>query len=737
MLRALKIILGIILALIILLASAIFIITRVIDPNDFKPQISAAAREHANLDLAIPGNLAWTFWPYLGIEVGRTEVRIADEEELFAAFDEVRTSIAVLPLLRGSVELSGIHLAGLELNLVENDQGANWERIAPAGDDTPEQAATEDTGAIDLPISIPLITLTDGRVRYLNTVDSTDIRIEQLNLNARDVSLTKAFPIELSLRYQDQDDIRIDLAMSTTLGMELDKNLFRLDQMQVETVLAGLTTLPVRVVSRQSIEAALDEDRITIRDLVTEAIGTRTTGQLELTQLSTKPVFRGQLAIAPFDANAALKAIGEAPIETSDPAALKKISVDMTFSGPENSIMLNPLSIGLDNSRITGQAGITDLDTGHILFDLTLDRLVADGYLPPNEDIAEDPALVASTAILPPLSSDPLLPLEDLRALKVDGTLRIGALLLSGIEMSDLTVAVRANDGVLELTEAGGQLMQGTLASKASLDARTDKPVVSFHLDTRGVQIQPIVQMALDEDLFTGLLDMTISFRAEGNSEQALADSGKGALNMTLSRGTLRGVNMQNVLVGGINDMLADYQVIANFLPDISAGRMPRVLRNDTEVVQLIVAARIEELVAHVDDLRAELDRGTLAGKGFLNLRSEAFDFRMGMKVPDLSQNKYIAERSWPLRCRGNLSGDAGDWCGADSAGFRSIGRDITTQLAKDKLLDRFGLEGSSVKEAARDAVTEKAKEEIQEAKDEAKQEVQRRAEDGLRRLLR
>ena len=63
MLRALKILSIIVLALIVLLAGAIFAITRLIDPNDFKPQISAAAREHANLDLQIAGNLAWTFWP--------------------------------------------------------------------------------------------------------------------------------------------------------------------------------------------------------------------------------------------------------------------------------------------------------------------------------------------------------------------------------------------------------------------------------------------------------------------------------------------------------------------------------------------------------------------------------------------------------------------------------------------------------------------------------------------------
>lgn len=732
MLRALKILVVIVLALIVLAAAGIFAITRLIDPNDFKPQISTAAREQANLDVQIPGNLAWTFWPYLGIEVGRTEVRIADDEQLFAAFDNVRSSIAVMPLLRGAVELSGLYLDGLELNLVESAEGANWERIGSAQTSTETaEAPAAESQPLDIPVSIPEITLSNGKVRYLNNVDGTDIRVEQLNVSARDFSLTSPFPLEAALRYQDQADIRIDLALSGTVGMDLEKNLFRFEQAVIDTTLAGITTLPLQVHARQSIEAALDEDRISIHDILVEAAGTRTTGDLELTQLSAKPIFRGALSVAPFDANAALKAIGEAPIETTDPAALKKIAMDMTFSGPENSILLEPLKVTLDNSTITGVAGLTDIDSGHIRFDLTLDQLVADGYLPPTVEEAaadaEEEVLATTESLLPPLSTEPLLPLEDLRALKVDGVFSAGTIQMEGIEMRDLRVLVRADNGLMELVEAGMQLMQGSFKSSAALDARTDNPVMTFDASTNGVQIQPIMKMALDDDLFTGILDMTMTFRAEGNSEQALADSGNGTANLTLAQGTIRGMNLNNALGAGINDMLGQYQVITQFLPDVDQGRLPPALKEDTEVVQLKMVTRIDDLIAHIDSMDAELDRGTLSGKGFLNLRSQAFDLRMAMKVPDLSTNKYIADRAWPMRCKGNLAGDVSKWCGADSKAFRDIGKDITTQLAKDKLLDRFGIEGEgdSAEEVVKDAAKQKAQEELK-----------KKAEEGLKKLF-
>ena len=105
MARAIKIFLIVIAALVVLLAATVFVVTQVIDPNDFKPQIREQAMAQANLDLEIPGDLAWQFWPSLGVSLGRTEARIAGEEELFAGINSASVGVAVWPLLFGQVEM--------------------------------------------------------------------------------------------------------------------------------------------------------------------------------------------------------------------------------------------------------------------------------------------------------------------------------------------------------------------------------------------------------------------------------------------------------------------------------------------------------------------------------------------------------------------------------------------------------------------------------------------------------
>src|SRR5690606_28099123 len=178
MIKALKIVGGIALALVVILAGALFVITRVIDPNDFKPDITAAARDYANPVLDIQGDLDWTFWPSLGVQIGRTEARLPDDEALFAGIDAVHRGVAAWPLLFGSVEMDDVLIDGLQLDLVEGPDGANWEKIG-AGESSAapvEQAAPEDAadgGALDIPVSIPSLTINNANIRYRVLADGT------------------------------------------------------------------------------------------------------------------------------------------------------------------------------------------------------------------------------------------------------------------------------------------------------------------------------------------------------------------------------------------------------------------------------------------------------------------------------------------------------------------------------------------------------------------------------------
>lgn len=724
--RAIKLISVLVLAVAALLASAVFIVTRLIDPNDFKPQIQQAARDSAGLDLDIQGQLGWTFWPSLGVSSGRVEVRLADDSELFAALDSAAVSVSVWPLLMGNVEVDGLTLAGLDINLVENEDGANWERIG-ANTASEESSGAEDadtgSGSSLPPISIPSLAIVNSQLRYRSSLDGTDLTIDGLEVQATEVSLDKAFPLSFGMNYSDQSGMTLRLDSQAQVRADVDNEQYSLANLVADLAVTGATTKPLTARIAGGLAADMGTDSASIMDLVIELAPAQLSANLEISQLSTAPVIAGRISSNSFDVNALMATLGEAAIETSDPSALSSVVMDITLKGPANSVMADPLVITLDSSKLSGKAGLSDINTGALVFDLALDRIRLDGYLPPDAatETASEPAAASgqsiqeSEALLPPLSAEPLLPLADLRTLIVDGKLRVGAVQYQDIGINELQLAVSARDGVLALTQLAGKGLQGSFAADATLDARTDTPIMTASTSIKGMQVQPLAKAALDDDLFLGILDLDMNVEARGNSEQALADTSRGAITTTLTKGTLRGMNLHTTLLKGINDMLGAYQALTSFAPDVDPNRLPAELREDTEVVQLLAKARLEKLMVFADSIEAQLRDGTLSGNGVMSLRSALFDFRLGMTSEKITDNKYLKGQTWPMRCKGSLNGDAADWCRQDKEGFKDIGKSVASKVAQDKVKEKLGIEGEgdTAEEVVKDAAEKKAKEEI------------------------
>lgn len=729
MARAIKIFLIVIAALVALLAATVFVITQVIDPNDFKPQIREQALAQANLDLEIPGELAWQFWPSLGVSLGRTEARIAGEEDLFAGINSASVGVAVWPLLFGQVEMDGVTLDGLEVNLVETADGANWEKIGPqddTGEDTApsEEEQSGESGTMDIPLTIPSVAITDGKIRYRNTTDGTDIRVEHFNFNAQDVSLEEPFPMQMSLRYQDQSDMRVDLNLDTTLAADLDNNHFVLDPMTLDADIAGMTTNPVSVHLEQKLDVNLDEDRAQITDLLLEAAGTRTTGNATVTGLTGEMKVAGQINTEPFDANQALEAIGEAPIATRDDSALSKVALSATLDGPANSVMVNPLKITLDSSTLSGKAGLENMETGKIVFDLNLDKITLDGYLPPESEEPESGAPSGAgggtggkQGGTTQLSDSELIPVESLRPLLLDGSLKIGELNYDTIKASDIVFAVSAKDGVLRLTKASGNTLQGGFNANGRLDVSGNTPRITFNQKVSSMQLQPVVAMALDKDLAKGIFSMDLDFSASGNSEKALVNSAKGNASMNLADGTVRGLNLYGTLVGGVNDMLGRFQGLSALIPNQQSGKLPAALSEDTKIIDLTTKASLNQQVANLDSLEAKLEKGTISGNGWMNMLTQEFDLKIGMQSPELGGSKYLEDVTWPLRCQGSLAGSPAKWCGPDKEGFAKIAQQAATNAAKSKLKEKLGIdaEGDTTEEVMKNAAKQKAEEKIKE----------------------
>ena len=155
-----------IVAIFVIAAIALFVF---FDPNDFREDIADAVAESTGRELVIEGDVSISLFPWLAIEIGRSELGNAPGfgDEPFAEFESAKMGVQVLPLLlRREVAVGTIAVESLAVNLEENRQGANnWDDLASA--ETAEADADAAGGeAVEATIDAAGIRFTNATIRY-------------------------------------------------------------------------------------------------------------------------------------------------------------------------------------------------------------------------------------------------------------------------------------------------------------------------------------------------------------------------------------------------------------------------------------------------------------------------------------------------------------------------------------------------------------------------------------------
>ncbi|MGH8355658.1 MAG: AsmA family protein, partial [Pseudomonas sp.] len=89
------------LGLLLIIVALGFALTHLFDPNDYKDEIRQLARDKANLELTLNGDIGWSLFPWLGLELHEaTLASAATPEQPFADLNMLGLSVRVLPLLR-------------------------------------------------------------------------------------------------------------------------------------------------------------------------------------------------------------------------------------------------------------------------------------------------------------------------------------------------------------------------------------------------------------------------------------------------------------------------------------------------------------------------------------------------------------------------------------------------------------------------------------------------------------
>ena len=423
-----------------------------------------------------------------------------------------------------------------------------------------------------------------------------------------------------------------------------------------------------------------------VKSLALESPGLQLSSHLDVKQFIDNPQFTGEIKTNAFNPKVLMTQLGiEAPA-TTDEKALTSSSVEIGVKGDMKSVHLKPFKATLDESTLSGQVSIIDFAKQAVRFDLTLDQLNADRYLPPPSATTET-AETAPTVATPEASDAIELPVEIMRTLNVAGTARIRKFIVSKLDFQDASLTVKANNGLLELTPLSAKAYQGNAKINASLDVSKDVPGYKTQVDLSGVQSGEILQVLFGDRLVSGAANFKTKISTGGNSISDLEKNLNGDFAAKFSDGTIKGSKLSQK----INDF-------RNFFRKLKGKPLyNESIDEGTKFSLLAASGNIKNGVVTNKDLRLEAPVFLATGKGSVDLPKKHINYTLSLAEPGKKDKKYFV----PLQIKGPF----------DDLGFK-LKLDSVAKLQAQEAVDAEKARLQKKVDAEKAKLKEKAKQE-------------------------
>jgi AsmA protein len=717
--RPLRIVAIALAALLLLLIAAAAAVTLLFDPNDYKPQITAAVEKATGRKLEIAGDIELSLFPWLGVELG--EVTLANAKgfgpQPFMRLAHAKVKVKLLPLFSKQVEVDTVVIEGLAVSLeIAADGRDNWSDLAGGGESgarstattTAPQSSGEKPGALALPAALAVggLDVRDARLRWHDAAAGRDFGIEHADLKSSAIRLPR--PVDLRLDF-DLDSaapaLKGHVEFASRITPDLAREVVKLDDLSLGTRLQGKDLPGGNLEAKLSGSATADLAHGTakVQSFKLSALGLEASGDVQTEFGGTEPRMATSLLVAEFDPRKLFAALAISAPRTTDPKVLARARAKLKLSASTRAVQIKDLEARLDDTTLRASASVENFAAARIRFDIDVDTIDADRYLPPEvPSKAASPAAAAEAGALN-------LPIETLRALKVDGALRVGKLRSAGLTATEVRATVRAKDGLIDLAPLSAKLYGGGYKGAIQIDARGEQPAFSADEALTGIQAAPLVKDLMGKDLIAGTADVTIKVHSRGEDVDHLVRTLNGNAAFAFRDGAVKGLNIAALL--------------REATARIDNQPPPKNEQLDTDFSDLHGTIAFANGVAQNNDLSANSPSLRVAGQGKADLVRREVDYRLRVKIVDTSVGQggagldAIKGVEIPVRVSGALTAPA---VKVDSAALTAALRERARAQVKKEV----------EKEKA------KAAEDLRQREDETKKRLEEKVKDRLKGLF-
>jgi AsmA protein len=674
--KVLKIVAFLLGGIVALMAAVAAFVAATFDANKLKGEVTRIVKEKKQRTLKLEGDVALSFWPSIGIRLGKASLSEFSSEKEFASLDGARVSLAVLPLLKKQFVIDRVELSGMKANVVRARSGEfNFDDLL-AKDEKQDKQEKDEKAPVQF--AVAGVKLADAQLNYRDEQSGQVLTVSKFNLDTGRLGLLADGALDLSAQLAgEKPALNAQLQLGADYHYDLLQKQFAFDKLRgsAKGDAAGVKGMDVALAAaRLALQSASGE--IEVDKLEFGAKGRQGEDNFDLRLAAPKLAVSAQKAGGEAF-SAAVKLVGAqrnmdakltlSGVEGSSEALkIAKLALDVdakqgevamrgalssplaaSITGqtvelaqlagelnvahpamPMKSVKLplngnlradwgkqsaaGELATRFDESSIRAKWSVPTFSPLALGFDIDIDRINVDRYLP-SKAAPVKAAEPGGSGPGGPAAEKPI-DLSALKGLNANGTIRIGALQVANVKASNVRLDIRANDGKLDVNPLAANLYQGSLAGALSVNAHTNQFALKQNLT--GVAINPLMKDALDKDLVEGRgnvsLDVTTGGTTVTQMKKALAGNG----NVSLRDGALKGIN----LAKSFREL--------NSLTSTKQDAVQKASQSDkTDFSELTASFRIASGVAHNEDLSAKSPFLRLSGAGDIDIGAGAMNY--------------------------------------------------------------------------------------------------------------
>ncbi|MGB3211715.1 MAG: AsmA family protein [Desulforhopalus sp.] len=538
-------------AFLFLAVITIIVLPTIINVQRYVPEIEKKLSNVTGRPISFGPGFGLSFFPWLNISISNLKIGNPDgyASESFIEIESFEARVRLLPLLTGQVEVSRFIIGGLDVTLERRGDGQqNWDSIGAnySGKNKTPYLTPRTTWSFPEGLSVALFVVTDGRITWVDTVEHSTERIDDLMLVLNNIKINDQVMVDFKATIDGKT-----LAAEGKMG-PLGKN-------------PGQEVLPV--------------------DLAF-SFANSLSGQVQgtLGNLSENPEYALDLQVPSFSVRELCDALKvDFPFVTADADTFRSVSIDLIATGDSNELAIQKGRLKVDDSSIDVSLLLKDFDHPDLGFVTTIDSLDLDRYLLFEwKNNSQKKRLAADCKASEGCDS--------WWKLDMAGAIQFKDLKVGGGTLTDVNVHLRAADGVFDADPLSFSLYSGQAQSSLRVDLQSDIVQTNIVFKAEGIRAGPLLRDFAAADLLSGSTDMDITLSFSGKSIDDITKSLHADGILIVRDGILKGVDLintkRNIETYADDPASAELQIATDFsnLKSIFSIRNGLVESHDTRL---------------------------------------------------------------------------------------------------------------------------------------------------------